>query len=150
MVATVELANHHPSLAVDLDRQTESAEAALPLVLAQRGGGEAPLSSLERVEISIVDDPTIADVHARFMDLPDPTDVITFDHGEILISADTASRNADDFGGGHDRDREIALYAIHGLLHLNGHEDKTPQGAKEMAEVQERILSVVWPAERGV
>ena len=52
---------------------------------------------------------------------PGPTDVITFEHGEIIVSATTAERQArrED----ETLDRELARYIIHGVLHLNGHLD---------------------------
>ena len=44
-----------------------------------------PLESLEEIEVSIVSDRAIAGVHRRFMNIPGATDVITFEHGEIII-----------------------------------------------------------------
>jgi probable rRNA maturation factor len=72
------------------------------------------------------------------MDDPAPTDVITFRHGEIVISAETARRES--------RQRklplpeEITRYAVHGLLHLAGWSDGGPAEAAEMRRVQEKIL----------
>ena len=70
----------------------------LPAVLALPEGPVPVLSGLEEVEISIVDDDSIRDVHARFLDDPSETDVITFPHGdglgEIVVSYDTAVRQA--------------------------------------------------------
>lgn len=73
------------------------------------------------------------------MDIPGATDVITFDHGEIVISTETARENA----ALYDRtlDQELALYVVHGLLHLGGYEDKEPEDFARMRELQERILA---------
>jgi probable rRNA maturation factor len=68
-----------------------------------------------------------------------PTDVITFQHGEIFISADTAKRNARRFG--NSLARELRLYVVHGLLHLRGFDDRDPAGARKMEGVQRKILT---------
>jgi probable rRNA maturation factor len=112
---------------------------ALPDCLAAVKSADAPLAALEEVEITLIDDPEIARVHADFLDDPEPTDVITFHHGEILISADTAVRQAVEHG--ETVDHELALYAVHGLLHLAGWEDEDPGEAAAMAERQALILA---------
>lgn len=111
---------------------------SLPACLAALKSPEAPLPSLAEVEITIVDDTDIARVHGDFLDDPTPTDVITFHHGEILISADTAERQGREHK--HPFDHEIALYLVHGLLHLAGWDDHEPEEAREMAKRQEAIL----------
>lgn len=113
-------------------------KAALPACLAAAKSPEAPLVTLPEIEITIVDDSDIARVHGDFLDDPTPTDVITFHHGEILISADTALRQ----GREHDQplDQETALYLVHGLLHLAGWDDHEENEAREMARLQEGIL----------
>jgi len=140
----VELYDHQCALPLDMDRLSRAAAAALPRVLAQPGPYDAPLGELETVEVSFISDEAIAAAHARFLNDDTPTDVITFQHGEILISTETALRQAGDHG--HDQLRECALYMIHGLLHLNGHEDHDAAEAAVMAEIQGRILDEVWPA----
>ena len=118
---------------------------ALPRVLEVARIPDSVLTSLPEVEISLVDDETIADVHMRFMDIPGATDVITFDHGEIHISVETAREQAAEFGNGYER--ELMLYIIHGLLHLAGHEDASPEGLAQMNQHQQRILDQVWTSE---
>ena len=105
----------------------------------KHSNGENPvLPRLGEVEISIVSDPAIAAVHARFLEDAEPTDVITFEHGEILVSADTAVANAGRFG--EPLRSELGLYVIHGLLHLNGFLDGRPADAARMRRVQTRVL----------
>ena len=87
----------------------------------------------------MVSDKRIAEIHQRFMNDPTPTDVITFQHGEILISVETAKRQARQFGT--TLDHELRLYLVHGLLHLHGFDDKTAAGAAEMKRVQETIVA---------
>ena len=98
----------------------------------------APLKELESVEISIIDDKQIAKVHGEFMDDPSPTDVITFDYGEILVSAETALFNSEELQV--SLENEVLLYIIHGMLHLGGYLDGSRAEFKEMKSLQEMIL----------
>lgn len=122
---------------------------ALPLCLAAPGSGDAVLTELEEVEINLVSDETIAKVHADFMDDPTPTDVITFQHGEIFVSCETARREGPDHG--HGEVEEILLYMIHGLLHLNGHTDAEDPERALMHRTQDAVLkSVLAQGDPGV
>jgi probable rRNA maturation factor len=111
------------------------ASAACQAAICRPG---APLATLEVVEATIVSDVQIGKIHGQFFGDPTPTDVITFQHGEILIGADTVAENAARYG--HSPDDEAALCVIHGLLHLAGWDDLTTREAKQMAEVQEQIF----------
>ncbi len=122
----------------------ELGRVALPLCVAQPAEEGGCLSKLREIEINLVSDEMIGQVHAEFMNDPSATDVITFHHGEIFISLDTAKRTAADFG--HTFEQEALLYLIHGLLHLNGHDDKVPNERAAMKELQEQILAEVWNA----
>ncbi|MBK1791252.1 rRNA maturation RNase YbeY [Persicirhabdus sediminis] len=124
-----------------IERMTAAANAAIPLVSKLAVDGEV-LSQLELVEVSIVDDETIAQVHVDFMDIPGATDVITFDYGEIVVSVETAKSQALEYG--NEFERELMLYVIHGLMHLAGHEDADPAEAAVMAQGQESVLAEVW------
>lgn len=115
--------------------------AALPLCLASYGTEPPLLANLDEVEISLVSDEAIAEVHGEFMDDPTPTDVITFHHGEIIVSVDTAGREAATHG--NSVAEELLLYMIHGLLHLNGHTDMIEPDRTVMHREQERILRTV-------
>ena len=103
---------------------------------AKLGG---PLRSLDRIECTVVGNRTMARIHREFLDIQGPTDVITFPYGEILVCAPVADSRAREFG--HDVTTELALYCIHGLLLLAGHDDIDPSSAKRMAQLQDRILS---------
>lgn len=117
----------------------ERVPAALAAVIAIRGSDEeAILDQLEIVEVSLVSDEAIAAVHGEFMADPTPTDVMTFHHGEILVSADTAMREAP--AHGHTHEEELLLYIVHGLLHLNGYDDMTPPARDRMHRRQDEIL----------
>jgi probable rRNA maturation factor len=97
------------------------------------------LSKLSEVSVVFVSDKRIAKIHGQFMNDPTPTDVITFQHGEIFISSQAANRQARQYSTSFEH--ELRLYLVHGLLHLAGFEDKTAADAREMKREQERIVA---------
>jgi len=99
---------------------------------------ESVLDQLGEIGIVLVSDRRIAALHDEFMSDPTPTDVITFLHGEIVISAETARREAK--SRALPVPEEISRYAVHGLLHLAGWSDLGAGAAAEMRSVQEKIL----------
>ena len=126
---------------MNLSALHKSAEQALRLVEGLRRKTRTPLRSLDEISVLIISDKRMAQLHKRFMNVAGPTDVITFDHGEIFISADTAQRNAGRFGV--TLQREIELYLIHGLLHLAGFDDRRATDARKMEKTQQRILDAL-------
>ena len=124
---------------VDLAALGDFAKNALDACLDLRRRKSSRLADLDEVNVILVSDKSIAEIHKEFMNEPGPTDVITFQHGEIVISAQTAKRQARRFGStlGH----ELRLYIVHGLLHLHGFDDKTAVGAAEMRRVQEKLVA---------
>lgn len=118
------------------------ANEAADLALAHAAGEDSPLSHLATLEVALVDDETSDRVHRDFMDIEGPTDVITFHHGEIVIGAEVARRQADEYG--EPLAREILRYLVHGLLHLAGHEDADPQERATMEAAQETIVAKLW------
>ena len=124
---------------INFDLEYVKSKVDLACQLCVRESKEsAPLKELETVEISIIDDKQIAKVHGEFMDDPSPTDVITFDYGEILVSAETALSNSEELQV--SLENEILLYIIHGMLHLGGYLDGSRAEFKEMKSLQEMIL----------
>ncbi len=117
-------------------------ESCLPSVLGLPEGPVPVLSGLDEVEISVVSDDVIRDVHARFLNDPTATDVITFPHGdgigEIIVSFDTAIRQASEFG--EPVFRELFRYMVHGLLHLHGYIDTEPEERERMFSCQEPLV----------
>ena len=121
------------------------AHEAAHLALAHAADDDSPLSHLATLEIALVDDATSERVHRDFMNLEGPTDVITFHHGEIVIGAQVAQRQAAEYG--EPLTREILRYMIHGLLHLAGHEDQHPDDRAVMDRAQESIVAKLWSAD---
>ncbi len=135
---TVHVENRQRAVPVNLPWLRCLAEVAGAMCARESADGRFALAQLAEVEIAIVSDRVIARVHRDFMGIAGPTDVITFAHGEIVLSAPTAQRYAGQYG--HSTDEELALYIIHGLLHLNGFEDAAARAAARMRRVQERLL----------
>ena len=121
------------------------ARRALALCARESADGLYALRSLEEVVVTLVSDRRIDKIHRQFMAIPGATDVITFEHGEIVLSADTAERCGAEFG--HGTAAEAALYIVHGLLHLNGFLDGTEPERAAMHAVQDRIWAECLPLE---
>ena len=132
--------NRQRTIAYDLAYIRRIAEAARADCLAASLSPDSPLPSLEQVEISILSDKAIAEVHGEFFQDPTPTDVITFHHGELLLGAGVVAENARQYG--HQPSDEAALCVIHGMLHLAGWDDLTAKDAKKMAKEQDRIFKM--------
>jgi len=126
-----------PARRLSLGSVRRIVEQAWPLVIAARRRGSV-ISGLGEISFVLVSDARIAEVHRAFLGDPAPTDVITFRHGEIVISAETARREAK-----HRHlllAEEIARYAVHGLLHLAGWSDRDARAGRAMRATQEKIL----------
>jgi len=120
-----------------LSAVAEAVHRAWPAVVAADRQGSV-LRKLPEISFVLVSDARIAALHDEFMSDPTPTDVITFHHGEIVISAETARREARQRG--LTVPAEIARYAVHGLLHLAGWSDSDAGAASDMRVIQEKIL----------
>jgi len=119
----------------------EFARKALSPCLRVKRKKKTDLLQLPEISVLIVSDRRMASLHRQFMNESGTTDVITFQHGEIFISAETARRNARRFG--NSLARELRLYVVHGLLHLHGFDDRNEGSARKMEGVQRRILAEV-------
>jgi probable rRNA maturation factor len=137
------VANRQRAVRLDLRWLRAFAEGILSTCLQKSDDGVFGLRNLEEIAIAIVSNRTMARLHVQFMNVAGATDVITFADGDIAISAETARDTAAEFG--HGVEEELALYIVHGLLHLNGFDDTTPRAAARMRKVQERI----WRAGRA-
>ncbi len=104
---------------------------------------------LAELSLALVGDARMAQLHEQFLGIPGPTDVLTFpldtDHygrptsGEVVVCVPEAGRRAKELG--NPVERELLLYALHGLLHLCGHDDKTDSGYRRMHRTEDMILT---------
>lgn len=134
--ATVEVPEHWLTALEDV------AHEATHLALEHAACEDSPLCHLATLEVALVDDATSERVHQDFMNIAGPTDVITFHHGEIVIGAEVAQRQAAEYD--EPFAREILRYFVHGLLHLAGHEDTDPAERATMDAAQEIIVARLW------
>ena len=91
----------------------------------------------------------MSELHWRFMRVRGPTDVLTFplDHdprgrvvsGEVVVCVSEARRRAR--AEGVAVERELLLYALHGLLHLCGYDDRTADAYRAMHHTEDQILT---------
>ena len=128
--------NRQRKIALNRDELERFAERALPLCLREPSRGPG-LTSLGEIQVLLISDRRMSELHRRFMGIAGPTDVITFQHGEIFISVETARRQAQ----AHRTSlaHELRLYVVHGLLHLQGFDDHSPAARRGMDSVQEKI-----------
>ena len=129
-------------------RQKASLRAVLLQLLADH---ETPLG----VNVCFVDDKEIRQLNRDFLSHDDASDVVTFPMrtegeavqgdpldddllGEVIVSVETARNSAK--SRGIDFTLELALYAIHGVLHLLGYDDEDPAGQRKMRRAERRYL----------
>ena len=140
-----------PRILVD-DRQT----SPLPLAaLSELASGTllAEGAAASELSLSFVTEEEIAELHERYMDEPGPTDVLSFPLdpddvdedgvrvlGDVVIAPSVAERNRPE-----DRDAELRLLVVHGILHLLGHDHHEDDQRAAMWAKQERYAGVRVP-----
>lgn len=104
------------------------------------------------VGIQFVDDDTMRAAHVEFMDIDEPTDIMTFPYadddddvwggseagGDLMISVDRASENAVE--AGWTSTDELHFLIVHGLLHLLGWDDHSPEERASMLARQQELI----------
>ncbi len=134
------------------------------LALLQKGlQSVATLNDLEEdseVDVTIVDDEEIHTLNRDYRGMDKPTDVLSFAldegddeepeliggpeehlYGDIIISAETALRQAEEYG--HGLEREMTYLAVHGMFHLLGYDHMTDDEKAEMRAKEEEALRAI-------
>ncbi len=137
-VPEISVRNLQRTISVNAVGLEEFAAKAVRRCLQSRKRKQTDLSKLPKIFVWLISDRRMSQLHRQFLGETGPTDVLTFQHGEIFISVETAKRHAHGFG--NSLGRELQLYIVHGLLHLHGLDDRTQSGARKMKKAQEKIL----------
>ena len=112
--------------------------------------------------ITLVDEEAMAALHKQWMDLPGPTDVMSFPMDELRPGSDTETPEGilgdvvlcpsvarqQALAAGHSVEDEILLLTTHGILHLLGFDHAEPAEEREMFDLQ-RTLLLTYLAQRG-
>jgi probable rRNA maturation factor len=133
------------------DRPLGDEEVLRALAAALEHGGWPDAT----VDVILVDAEHLTRLHRDYLDDPTPTDVITFDlrsagdtpapgaeegpEAEIYVSVDRAREVAE--RRGVPVARELALYVVHGALHLCGLDDLEPEPRERMRAAERAVMT---------
>ena len=114
-----------------------------PVTLAQlRQLARQVAADLQSLSIVLVSDSAMARFNQQYHATAGTTDVLSFDygtgHGELIISVPRAVAQARQFRT--TPSRELALYVVHGILHLQGHDDLQPAPRRRMRAAERQWL----------
>ncbi|SDL64826.1 rRNA maturation RNase YbeY [Tessaracoccus oleiagri] len=149
---------------IDLNNESgmEADEQGL-VALARFALDQLRIHPQAELSIVLVDEETMADYHERFMDLPGPTDVMSFPMdelrapeegeepplgllGDIVLCPAVTERQAAE--NGREPRAEAEYLLIHGLLHLLGHDHAEPEEKAVMFGLNDKIIAA-WEIERA-
>lgn len=120
------------------------------------------LAAEAEVDVTIVDDEEIHELNREYRGMDKPTDVLSFAldedsedsdepellgapeehlYGDIIISAETALRQAEEYG--HGLERELTYLAVHGMFHLLGYDHMTEAEKAVMRAKEEEALRAI-------
>ena len=142
------------SVSVYLDHPARSLPEAEVLALAHRlldGEGLSPRG----IGIVLADHAEVLRLNRAYLGHDYETDVLSFSldetgpaqgfvEGEVIVDLDTAAERAAEFGTTYRR--EALRYVAHGLLHLCGYDDATPEAKAAMHGLEDRYLGPPPPS----
>ena len=116
------------------------------------------ISSSTEVSLVLASDEYIHALNREYRGIDSSTDVLSFALnegeepvvidgpeevllGDIIISLDTAIRQATEYG--HSLERELAYLTVHGILHLLGYDHMTEEEKQEMRREEEHVLALL-------
>ena len=151
-------------MSIDVLNESDFALDEMELVACARYVmGEMKVHPQADLCLKLVDEPVMEVLHVKWMDLPGPTDVMSFPMdelrpgrdgqepvegmlGDIVLCPSVAGRQAVE--AGHATEEELLLLLTHGILHLLGYDHQEPDAEREMFELQ-RTLLLTFLAGRG-
>src|SRR5437867_9344142 len=92
----VEVRNVQRTVRISTRRLQRFADLASMLVWKHKQPG-AEIAAVHVISVLIVSNQRMAALHEKFCGIAGPTDVLTFQHGEIVISAEMAARQVQIF-----------------------------------------------------
>lgn len=104
---------------------------------------------LQSLEINFISAAEIHEINKKYLNHDYSTDIITFDYsdegsnlieGELFISLDDARANSEEYKVSFAS--ELLRLVFHGILHLNGMDDDTPEKRSEMQKEEDHLLSL--------
>jgi probable rRNA maturation factor len=108
----------------------------------------AALEGAEMLELNYIfcSDEYLRHINVEYLDHDYYTDVISFPyaetgiHGDVFISTERVAENA--VTNGVSFETELCRVMVHGLLHLAGYDDKTPEAAQQMRSMEDKYLKI--------
>ena len=110
----------------------------------------------QEVSITFASDIFVRRLNKKYRGIDRPTDVLAFAMqegewteiqpqllGDVVISVDTAKRQALEMG--HSLEKELAILLIHGILHLAGYDHIQEEDARKMRAMENTILKAIGP-----
>jgi len=104
-----------------------------------------------RINVVLVNSDTIQQFNRDFLKHDYPTDTISFPaeyrqsdghlEGEVLVCTEIAKERAEEFSWAAES--ELLLYVVHGVLHLIGFDDSTPEQQAVMQEKERSYLATL-------
>jgi probable rRNA maturation factor len=123
-----------------------------------------PLSELSVIAVEAA---AMEQLHLQWMELPGPTDVMSFPMdelrppsrdeeepaqgllGDVVLCPEVARKQGDEAPTRHSMDAELQLLTVHGVLHLLGYDHEEPAAKAEMFGLQKAIVDG-WRGEHGL
>src|SRR6476620_3865098 len=154
------------SIDVNNESGTEVDEQAI-LDIARYALARMRIHPLSELSVIVVDAAAMEQLHIQWMDLPGPTDVMSFPMdelrppskddeeppqgllGDIVLCPEVARKQGEEAPTGHSMDEELQLLTVHGVLHLLGNDHRETDEKAEMFALQKTILDD-WRTARGI
>lgn len=144
--------DHHVTIDAQVDLPEAITEDSVLSLLSHVLNAEEINQEWE-LAIQFVDDPTMQAAHVEFMDIDEPTDIMTFPYsgeddawgdaqqgGDLIISVDRARSHAH-IAEWQEED-ELFFLIIHGILHILGWDDHTESDRTRMLTRQQELLDL--------
>lgn len=136
----IEVMNQHPILRVNKQRIARAVRITI----------QTESKQIDAIQVFLVTDAKIKQIHKSYLNDSSVTDVITFDlsinsmriSGDIFVSLDTAKRQAEEYGV--SLLNEVSRLVAHGALHLCGYDDLNVKMKTRMTSKENEVLKQLY------